>query len=179
MSAGRRINTSSQEWGTPRKFVVAIKSFFGGSIQLDPCSNQYSIVNAVFEYCLPDSNGLKEPWDFETIFVNPPYGRNPKNKTTIKNWLQRCERAFIDHGSQVIALVPVATNTRHWKEHVFRSAQAVCFLSDTRLKFLVKGKKSKLGAPMACALIYWGSNFNKFKICFSDFGNVVNLNPHD
>ncbi len=46
MSAGRTVNSQSQTWGTPIKYVKAIKEFFGGKIDLDPCSNEYSIVNA-------------------------------------------------------------------------------------------------------------------------------------
>ena len=42
MSAGRKVNSLSQEWGTPEKYVQAVKEFFGGEIDLDPCSNQYS-----------------------------------------------------------------------------------------------------------------------------------------
>jgi len=46
MSAGRKLNTLSQEWGTPRKYVDAVLELFNGKIELDPCSNEYSIVNA-------------------------------------------------------------------------------------------------------------------------------------
>ena len=44
MTAGRKVNTKSHHWGTPQKYVRAVKKVFGGEIQLDPCSNQYSIV---------------------------------------------------------------------------------------------------------------------------------------
>jgi hypothetical protein len=35
MSAGRSINTQSQHWGTPPKYVNAVKQFFNGDIDLD------------------------------------------------------------------------------------------------------------------------------------------------
>ena len=44
MSAGRSINTQSQSWGTPHKYVEAVKKVFGGQIDLDPCSNEYTVV---------------------------------------------------------------------------------------------------------------------------------------
>jgi len=50
MSAGRTVNSQSQSWGTPLKYVKVIKRFFGGTIDLDPCSNEYSIVNAETEF---------------------------------------------------------------------------------------------------------------------------------
>lgn len=53
MSAGRTVNSQSQSWGTPLKYVKAIKRFFGGAITLDPCSNEYSVVHAETEFMLP------------------------------------------------------------------------------------------------------------------------------
>ncbi|MFA6922574.1 MAG: hypothetical protein WC216_12090, partial [Gallionella sp.] len=63
MTAGRTLNTVSQEWGTPEKYVQAVREFFGGQIDLDPCSNKYSIVQAKVEYKLPIHDGLKVSWN--------------------------------------------------------------------------------------------------------------------
>src|SRR3989338_1963133 len=73
MSAGRKINTSSQSWGTPHKYIEAVKKVLG-RICLDPCSNEYSVVDAEVEYILPKHDGLKDSWNYSTIYVNPPYG---------------------------------------------------------------------------------------------------------
>ena len=175
MTAGRQINTQSQEWGTPEKYVDAVREFFGGAIDLDPCSNQYSIVNAGIEYRLPVRDGLRETWDCLTIYVNPPYGLDKERGTSIRDWLRRCARAHEEHASEVIALVPVATNTGHWKKYVFGKATAVCFLYDTRLKFLENGLNGGKGAPMSCAMIYWGEQYERFYSVFSPFGAVADL----
>lgn len=175
MSAGRNINTQSQHWGTPLKYIKAVKEFFGGVIELDPCSNQYSIVNANVEFRLPETDGLKEKWAFRKIYVNPPYGIDKDRGTTIKHWLAKCASAYEEYGSEVLALVPVATNTGHWKQSVFGKARAVCFLYDTRLKFLENGQDKGKGAPMACAMIYWGDNFDKFYNIFAEFGAVADF----
>ena len=177
MSAGRKLNTLSQEWGTPKKYVDAVREFFHGKIDLDPCSNEYSIVHAITEYCLPFHDGLKESWNFPTIYVNPPYGINKENGTSIKRWLHRCAAAHRDHKAEVLALVPVATNTGHWKKHVFTNAAGICFLYDTRLKFLVNGEDGGKGAPMSCAMIYWGNEFERFDAIFAKYGAVVDLSP--
>lgn len=177
MSAGRTLNTLSQEWGTPDKYVDAVRQFFGGKIDLDPCSNRHSIVHASVEYQLPRHDGLRESWDFPKIYVNPPYGIDKERGTSIKKWLLRCATAHKEHNSEVLALVPVATNTGHWKKYVFSVATGVCFLYDTRLKFLVNGKNGGKGAPMSCAMIYWGKDFQKFLSAFSKFGAVIDLRP--
>ncbi|MDP8268345.1 MAG: DNA N-6-adenine-methyltransferase [Candidatus Tenebribacter davisii] len=175
MTAGRKIISQSQEWGTPEKYVFAVKKVLGGFIDLDPCSNEFSVVNARVEYKLPNKDGLIDTWNYPTIFVNPPYGLDSLRGTSIKNWLARCAETHEMFNSEVIALVPVATNTGHWKNCVFGRANAICFLYDTRLKFLVNGKNGGKGAPMACAMIYWGNNFNKFYDVFIDHGAVVDI----
>src|ERR1700682_213237 len=115
MTAGRTVSSDNKDWCTPPNYVEAVREFFGSEICLDPCSNQHSIVRAQVEYLRPKHDGLCESWDFPTIYVNPPYGADREAGTTIKHWLQRCAEAFAEHGSEVLALVPVATNTAHWK----------------------------------------------------------------
>jgi hypothetical protein len=175
MTAGRKINSLSQHWGTPEKYVDSVRQCFGGRIALDPCSNEYSIVHATVEYMLPETDGLHANWDYPTIYVNPPYGLDKHRGTSIKMWLRKCAAAHKEFGSEVLALVPVATNTGHWKHYVFGQATAVCFLYDTRLKFLVNGENGGKGAPMSCAMIYWGKDYNNFFSVFRRFGAVVDV----
>ena len=176
MTAGRNNAASlSQDWCTPPKYVRAIRKFFSGRIELDPCSNQHSIVGAEVEYCLPEKDGLHESWNYRTIYVNPPYGADRKRVTTIRDWLRSCAEANAKHGSEVLALVPVAANTRHWKLYVWGDATAVAFLYDTRLRFFVNGKDGGKGAPMACAMVYWGQHYERFESIFLRFGAVVDV----
>lgn len=176
MTAGRNNAASlSQDWCTPPKYVRAVREFFSGRIELDPCSNQHSIVKADVEYCLPEKDGLHESWNYHTIYVNPPYGADRKRGTTIRDWLRRCAGANAKHGAEVLALVPVAVNTRHWKLYVWGAATAVAFLYDTRLRFLVNGKDAGKGAPMACAMVYWGQDYERFESIFLRFGAVVDV----
>ena len=175
MTAGRKINSKNKDWGTPQKYVDAVKTVFGGEIDLDPCSGEYSIVQARVEYMLPDKDGLKESWDYSTIYANPPYGIDRERGTSIKDWLARCAKAYQEHGAEVIALIPVATNTGHWKKYIFGQATAICFLYDTRLKFLIRGKNGGKGAPMACAMVYWGNNYEKFYEVFINHGAIVDI----
>jgi len=154
MTAGRRINTTSVHWNTPPKFTIPIREFFGGIIDLDPCSNEESIVGANTELY---EGGLEHDWNqHESIFVNPPYGRG------IKDWLRKCHET----DSEIIALIPVATNTTHWKEFIYKS-DVICFLYDTRLKFMIGENTNNKGASMSCCLVYWGDRKEKFVQHFS------------
>jgi hypothetical protein len=175
MSAGRKVNSLSQHWCTPRKYVNAVKEMFGSTIELDPCSNKFSIVNASVEYMLPENDGLLCEWNFRTIYVNPPYGADRIRGTTIKNWLRKCVESYKKHNSEILALIPVATNTAHWKHYIFGEATAICFLYDTRLKFIIDGDDDNKGAPMACCMVYWGNDFEKFQSVFLKFGAVIDI----
>lgn len=175
MTAGRTVNSFSQEWCTPPKYVDAVRKMFHGVIEFDPCSNPHSVVHAEKEIMLPEADGLKEKWDYKTIYVNPPYGSDRENGSAIRDWLRKCADAHTRYLAEVLALVPVATNTGHWKSFVFGKATAICFLYDTRLKFLINGSADNKGAPMACCMVYWGQDAARFQEVFLEFGAVVNI----
>ena len=175
MSAGRQSITENKDWCTPRKYVDAVKEVFGGAIELDPCSSEYSIVGARTEFLLPAVDGLRMEWDYKTIYVNPPYGNDKIRRTTIRHWFEKIARTHEKYKAEIIALVPVATNTSHWKKYVYPVAGAICFLYDTRLKFIIQGSEDNKGAPMSCCAIYYGSVAQKFCVVFSKFGAAVTL----
>lgn len=169
--AGMSVHSNSTDWNTPKKYIDAVYKVLE-IIDLDPCSNNTSIVNANNEFILP-VDGLKEEWDYKTIFVNPPYGRDYDRKTTIKDWIKKCYESNKKYNSEILLLIPVATNTTHWKEYIFGKASGICFLADTRLKFRINGSEDNKGCPTACAMIYFGSNYKKFNEVFSNYGYVI------
>lgn len=168
--AGMSIHSVSTAWNTPTKYINLIYKMFD-VVEFDPCSNEDSIVNANKEILLPE-DGLQVDWNYKTIFVNPPFGRDFERKTTIKDWIAKCYEAYEQYGSEVLLLAPVATNTSHWKEYVFNKASSICFLYDTRLKFRINGSENNKGCPTACAMIYYGKNKDRFYEIFRDVGYV-------
>lgn len=182
MTAGRTVIGNSRDWCTPPKYVRAVREVLG-EIHLDPCSNQWSIVNALTEWRLPERDGLRQDWHFPTIYVNPPYGSDRARGTKIIDWLRKCSEAHTEFGAEVIALVPIAANTKHWKLYVWPTAASICFLYDTRVRFLVEGRDDGKGSPMACAAVYWGDRKAIFADGFRQHGAVVDLDnialPHE
>ena len=135
---------------------------------MDPCGTEGDFTCAVRSIRLPE-DGLLVAWElFRTIFLNPPYGRDADRGTTIKDWLRKASEAS-EAGSEIIALIPVATNTQHWKKYVFPTCSRVCFLKDSRFKFVGAGKK---GAPMAVAAVYWGKSPERFEEVFAFRGAI-------
>ena len=53
----------------------------------------------------------------------------------------------------------------------------MCFLYDTRLRFLINGRDEGKGAPMSCAMVYWGDNYDTFFDIFISYGAVLDLRP--
>ena len=173
MSAGRKAVSNKKDWNTPPKYINVITKFLG-EIELDPCSNELSLINSKEKIILP-KDGLKETWNYKTIYVNPPYGRDIERKTSIKDWVIKADESHKNFNSEIIMLIPVATNTSHYKDIIFKTSDGICFLSDTRLKFMIDGKLSKKGAPMSCAIIYWGRNYEKFEKEFSLYGKCFKI----
>lgn len=169
MTAGRTVNAEKKDWNTPPKYSIPITKFMG-KIELDPCSNEASIVDADMNYIYPTNDGLLDEWDAKTVFVNPPYGRS--NGSGLYDWLLKSISEYEKYKFEVIFLIPVATNTKHFKEIIFVEYDAICFLNDTRLRFYNNGVEDKKGAPMACCLCYKGYRPDDFKSSFSKFGKV-------
>lgn len=174
MTAGRQAISATKHWCTPPHLAEAARKALGGIIGLDPCSNPDSTVPATRKYMLPTHDGLIEPWDAHTIYVNPPYGIDKTRGSRILDWFTRAHEAA-DAGSHVVMLVPVAPNTSHWKRHVFPVATSICFLYATRLRFHINGTEDPQGAPMACAAIYYGPSPQLFADNFRPYGAVVRL----
>jgi hypothetical protein len=174
MTAGRQSVTETKDWCTPPALLASVRRTFGGDIDLDPCSNAHSVVGARVSYELPEHDGLAESWDYQRIYVNPPYGSDQQRGTRILDWFARIAEAAAA-GSEVIALVPVATNTSHWKRFVYPRAAAVCFLYEPRVKFYIAGRPDHKGAPMSCAVIYYGCDLDAFSEAFRAHGAVVPL----
>jgi len=175
MTAGRKNISEKKDWNTPPKYVKLIEEFFG-EIELDPCSNDGSMINATIKYILP-TNGLLESWNYKKIFINPPYGRDVENKTSIYDWIKK----GVDvnkNGSELLYLIPVATNTRHFKDLIFKYACGICFLNDTRLKFWSEGKEDKKGAPMSCCIVYFGDDYKRFEKIFGNNGKCFIINQY-
>jgi len=166
MTAGRNASsTNAKDWCTPKSYVEIITAFFDGAIALDPCSNLFSITNAKTSFT---ENGLTISWNYGSVYCNPPYGRG------IAEWVKKCANAYQEFEAEVIALVPVATNTKLWQNTIFKTASAICFLKEPRVKFFKQKDGDNLkGAPMACCLVYWGVLGIKFKEMFSSIGKVV------
>src|SRR5690625_4107952 len=83
---------------TPPYVLEPVRAALGGTIDLDPCTEPDNPTRAERFYTV-DDDGLALPWDADTIYVNPPYGK------AREPWVLRCIDAA-KTGSGVVLLVP-------------------------------------------------------------------------
>lgn len=131
---------------TPNYVLDPVRIDLGGAIGLDPCTTEDNPVGAERFYTVSD-DGLSQPWDAETIFVNPPYSK------AREPWVDRCIRAAAN-GATVILLIPAATDTRIFQKAVSTST-AVVFVKG-RVKFgVLRPNRRQVAASHPSALIGW------------------------
>jgi hypothetical protein len=197
------MSNQNNSFSTPPELIKLIKEFWGGKIDLDPCSNKNSLVKAEKEIILPQ-DGLKEKWFYTpgkrtSVFINPPYAPyyisesgivlTPKEyndivgdragwkRCTIKTWLSKGEEKW--NGCDCIYLIPArGSGSLVWQNIVYPCSDAICYLKK-RIPFWENGSPCKgpdgkiSGGTFDCALVYFGIEEKRFKQHFSKLGYVV------
>lgn len=154
--------SNNQHHNTPNNVLELVRKF--GPITVDPCSNQYSLVNAKISYDGITKDGLIEPWH-GIIFVNPPYGRHQIH------WIKRCvDVLYRNPDNQIFLLVPARTDTKNFQDWIYPGADKICFIKG-RLKFLLNGQEQD-PAPFPSLIAYFGKRKNKFTRVFNELGIV-------
>lgn len=92
---------------------------------------------------------------------------------SIYDWIKKCWNTAQSPGNEVIALIPAYVDTYTWHDWIWGKATSICFFKG-RIRFELPNGKSG-PAPMACALIYWGKENERFSEIFSQYGEVITL----
>jgi len=135
-------SSKDDTWSTPLTFYRRLDMEF--NFTLDPCASDSNA--KCFKYYTEEDNGLIQDWGGETVFVNPPYGRD------IKDWLKKAYEESQKPNTTVVCLIPSRTDTKYWHNYVMR-AKEIRFVKG-RLKF----GDSKNAAPFPSAVIVFHSN---------------------
>ena len=140
--AGKAALTSNnEEWETPQSLFEKLDAIY--HFTLDPCSTH---LNAKCEkHYTREEDGLSRSWEGETVFCNPPYGRN------IGRWVEKC--AMESKRARVVLLIPARTDTAYFHDFIYHKAR-IQFLRG-RLKFEMGGVAMNT-APFPSMLVYWG-----------------------
>lgn len=136
-------SSRSEEWGTPQALFDELDKQF--HFTLDPCSTDE---NAKCEkHYTKEQDGLLQDWGNETVFCNPPYGKD------IWKWCKKCYEHSVAGGVAVI-LIHARTDTRWFHDWVYHKAELL-FIKG-RLRF--NGNKYNAPFPSMIAIYKPGGN---------------------
>ena len=137
--------SDTSEWATPQDFFDKLNAEF--HFTLDPCATPENAKGGKFY--TKEQNGLAQDWTGETVFCNPPYGKE------ISAWVEKCYKHSLS-GECAVMLIPSRTDTRWFHEWVYGKAE---------LRF-VKGRlrfnDSKSSAPFpSLVVVYRGATHDE------------------
>jgi site-specific DNA-methyltransferase (adenine-specific) len=130
-------SSKTDNWSTPQDFFDLLNEEF--HFTLDPCADDLN--HKCAKYYTKESNGLAQSWAGETVFCNPPYGRE------LPKWVKKCHDEA-EHAT-VVMLIPARTDTRAFHEFIYGKAE-IRFIRG-RLKF----GGSKNSAPFPSMLVIY------------------------
>ena len=102
---------------------------------LDPCATPENAKCKKF-YTI-DDDGLSKDWSGETVFCNPPYGRE------ISKWVEKAATS----ATTTVMLIPARTDTTYFHDYIYGQAE-IRFIRG-RVKF----GDSKSGAPFPSMIV--------------------------
>lgn len=117
-------SSATDNWATPQDFFDTLNREFG--FTLDPCAD---VDNAKCKkFFTREQDGLAQSWGGETVFCNPPYGRE------IGKWVKKAHEESRKPDTVVVMLIPARTDTAWFHDFIYHSAKEIRFIRG-RLKF--------------------------------------------
>lgn len=139
----KKVMFSSQrsDWETPQDLFDMLNAKF--NFTLDPCANAENA--KCQKYFTKEQDGLKQDWQGETVFCNPPYGRE------IKMWVSKAYQESLKPDTIVVMLLPSRTDTTWFHDYILPYGK-IDFIKG-RLKF----GDSKNYAPFPSMIVVFGT----------------------
>ncbi len=130
-------SSKTDEWATPQDFFDKLNEEF--NFTLDPCANEEN--HKCSKYYTEKEDGLIQSWQGETVFVNPPYGRE------IGQWVEKSYLESKKENTIVVMLIPARTDTKWFHNFIYKKSE-IRFIKG-RLKF----GESKNSAPFPSMVV--------------------------
>ena len=105
------------------------------------------------KYFTPQDDGLKQNWNNNIVFCNPPYGKD------ICKWVRKAYEES-KRGTTIVLLIPSRTDTKYFHDYIYGKAE-LRFVRG-RLKFTDENGMTKGPSPFPSLLVvYNGVKKNK------------------
>lgn len=138
MNSDLMFSSKTDMWSTPQEFFDSLNREF--IFTLDPCATKENA--KCKKYFTKEMNGLEQDWQGETVFCNPPYGRE------IGKWVEKSYKESLKNKTRIVMLIPARTDTRYFHDFIYHKAKEIRFLKG-RLKF----GDSKNSAPFPSMVV--------------------------
>jgi site-specific DNA-methyltransferase (adenine-specific) len=135
MNTNYHFSSKSDEWITPQWLFDALDFEFG--FTLDPCSTHENA--KCKRHFTIEENGLEQDWSGETVFMNPPYGRN------ISLWMRKAYAESLN-GAVVVCVIAARTDRKWWHSYAMRGEIRL-------LRKRVKFANAEYYAPFPTAIV--------------------------
>lgn len=174
--------STSDSWCSPPEIADPLEQFFRGPVDIDPCSNDRSIIRARQSFT---TGGLLLPWRLAKPVDRTAYQNDPYSKA--EAWTAKMLRE-LGNGNvrEHVRLCMMSTSSRWWASQCMDTRRNPRILALKRIPFLdyltvaeraqlqglrpSKKKGSKRGRQVCRfepALLYWGPSPGRFVKEFS------------
>ena len=136
-------SSNDMTWETPQWLFDKLDKEF--HFTLDVCALPETA--KCEKYYTPQIDGLKQDWEDNICWMNPPYGREIG---------VQIEKAYNESlkGATVVCLIPSRTDTKYWHDYCMKASE-IRFIKG-RLKF----GDSKNSAPFPSAIVIFNGKQN-------------------
>jgi hypothetical protein len=154
--------TNSDSWCSPPQISTPLAQFFRGPVDIDPCSNERSIILARLSLC---SGGLILPWILEAPVDRTGYQNDPYSQADA--WTRKMLRELaLGHVREHVRLCMMSTSSHWWAAQCVKPRRNPRILALRRVAFLDPFAKDPGKQRQSCrfepALLYYGPRATKF-----------------
>ena len=132
-------SSNKDDWETPKDLFEKLNEEF--KFTLDPCCSNEN--KKCKKFYTKKENGLLKDWKGETVYVNPPYGKE------LPKWVKKCYEEWLFNNTKIVMLIPARTDTKYFHEFIYHKAK-IRFIKG-RLKF----SNSKNSAPFPSMIVIY------------------------
>jgi phage N-6-adenine-methyltransferase len=136
-------SSNDMTWETPQWLFNKLDKEF--NFTLDVCALPETA--KCKNYYTPQIDGLKQDWEDNICWMNPPYGRE------VGVWIEKAYNESLK-GATVVCLIPSRTDTKYWHDYCMKASE-IRFIKG-RLKF----GDSKNSAPFPSAIVIFNGKQN-------------------
>ena len=113
---------ANEDWETPQEIFDSLNSLYHFTLDAAAADDNYKCEK---HYTATDS-GLNHSWGGETVWLNPPYGRQ------LKQWVRKAWEESQKPGTKVVLLLPARTDTKWFHDYCMKG---ICIFIKGRLYF--------------------------------------------